>query len=109
VDVAADVAHGVGVAKAAVVEPLDDVVVVEALFGVGAGLDMPGEQRLAQGLGHGVGQLGLSGARLAAHQQGPAQDDGGVDVGQQAIIGDVAAAAREAVHSRHRLMLRPGP
>ena len=79
------------VAELAVAQAGHRVVLVEALLGLGGRLDVPGDQRRVQGLGHLVGQHRLAGAGLALDQQRPLQRDGGVDRDLQVVGGDVVA------------------
>ena len=71
-DVVADVLDPL-VAKLAVAQAADRIVLVEALLGLGGGLDVPLDQRRAERLGDLLGQDGLAGARLALDQQRPLQ------------------------------------
>src|SRR5262249_57764381 len=95
-DVVPDVGH-VARAEAAVVQPLDGVVDVEALDGLAGRLDVPLEHRHAEPLGNVSGEDGLAGARLALEEQGTAEGDRTVDGVDQRAGGDVAGGALEAV------------
>jgi hypothetical protein len=85
----------------AVAQAAHGVVFVEALLRLGAALDMPLQQRQAQGGRHLLGQQGLAGARLALEQQRALQRDGGVDRQFQVVGGDVVLGAFES----HRLSI----
>jgi hypothetical protein len=87
-DVIADVVHS-RIAQLRIAQPRHRVVLVQPLLGLGGGLDVPLQERPVQGEGDFLGQLGLTGARLALHQQGPAQGDGGVHRHHQIVGGDV--------------------
>jgi len=82
-------------AKLRITQPADRVVFVEALVGLGGGLDVPGDEFGAEGFGQLLGQHGLAGARFALYQQGALQGDGGVDREFQVVGGDVGLGAFE--------------
>ncbi len=65
------------------------IVFVQALMGLGRGLDMPGDQFRAEGLGQLLGEHGLAGAGLALDQQWTLQRDGRVDRQLQIVSGNV--------------------
>ncbi len=97
-DVVADVLHALaalGVAQLAVAQPAHGVVFVEALLGLGGGLDVPLQQRQPQGARHLLGQQGLAGARLALDQQRALQGDGGVHRELEIRRGDITFGALE--------------
>ena len=91
-DIAGDVIHAV-CAELAVVEPLDHVVNVQSVLGLGGGLHVPDDELLAQGVRHRLGKHRLAGARLAFDQQGLFQRDGDVHGGHQILRRHVLAAA----------------
>ena len=93
-----DIVHPLA-AELAVVEALDHVVDVQAVLGLGGGLDVPDNQLLAQSLGDGLGQHGLAGARLPLDQQGLLQYHGDVGRPEQLLRGDVVLASSEFLHS----------
>ena len=93
-DVAPDLPD-ISLAEARVVQARHHVIGVQALLGDRRGLDVPGEQRLAERLGDGVGELRLSRARLTADQQRAPQRDGGVHVGEEIGVRDVLSRAGE--------------
>ena len=97
-DVLLDVVHPFA-AELAVVEPLDGVVDVQAVLGLGGGLDVPDDELLVQSVADGLGQLGLAGAGLPFDEQGLFQGDGDVDDPQQVGGDHVIAAAFEFFHS----------
>ena len=82
-------------AELAVVEPLDHVVDVQAVLGLGGGLHVPDDELLAQGVGDGLGKHGLAGAGLAFDEQGLAEGDGDVDGAHQLRGGHVLTASFE--------------
>jgi hypothetical protein len=97
-DVVADVAHllhAFVVGQLAVAQAAHGVVLVQALLGLGGALDMPLQQRQAEGGRHFLGQHGLAGAGLALHQQGPLERDGGIDGQHQVLRGDVVVRSLE--------------
>ena len=67
-DIVADIVHAVG-AELAVVEPLDHVVDIQSVLGLGGGLDVPDDELLAQGIRHRLSQHGLASPRLALDEQ----------------------------------------
>ncbi|MCY1541009.1 hypothetical protein D9M68_766810 [compost metagenome] len=71
------------------------VVFVQALMRLGGGLDVPGDQPGAEGLGQLLGQHGLAGTRLALDQQRALQGDGGIHRELEVIGGDVGLGAFE--------------
>src|SRR2546422_10489831 len=77
-DVVADLVHA-GVAELGVAEAAHRVVLVQALLGLGRGLDVPFEERQAERPGHFDGEHGLAGARLAFYQQRALERDRRVD------------------------------
>jgi hypothetical protein len=83
------------VAQLRVAQTADRVVLVQALMGLGGGLDVPGDQLGAERFGQLLGEHGLAGARFALDQQRPLQGDGGVDRQLQVIGGDVGLGAFE--------------
>ena len=85
-------------AELAVVEPLDGVIDIQAVLGLGGGLDVPNDELFAQGLGDGVGQHGFAGAGLPLDEQGLLQGDGNVYNPQQVLRDHVLAASLEFVH-----------
>lgn len=91
------VAHVVDLvhAQLRVAQTAHRVVLVEALVGLGGGLDVPGDQPGAEGFGQLLGEHGLAGARFALHQQRPLQGDGGVDRELEVVGGDVGLGAFE--------------
>ncbi len=95
-DVVADVVDAL-VAELRIAQPRDRVVLVEALLGLGRGLDMPLQERPAHAAGDLLGELGLAGAGLALDQDGTPEGDGGVDRGGEILGRDVAVGAGEAV------------
>ncbi len=97
-DVVADVMHA-RIAKLPVAQAGDRVVFVKPLLRLGGGLDVPLDQRHAQGLGDFMGQHGLAGAGFALDQQRPLQGDGGVDGDFEVAGGDIAVGALEAGHA----------
>src|SRR5262249_52338091 len=94
-DVATDVRDVAG-AEAAVVQPLDGVVDVEALDRLARRLDVPLDDRHAEPLGDVAREDGLAGPRLALQQQRPAERDRAVDGVDQRPCGDVPGRAPEA-------------
>ncbi|MNR25049.1 hypothetical protein D3C85_1421720 [compost metagenome] len=82
-------------AELRIAQAADRVVLVQALVGLGGGLDVPGDQLGAKGFGQLLGEHGLAGARFALDQQRPLQGDGGVDRQLQVIGGDVGLGAFE--------------
>jgi hypothetical protein len=94
-DVVADVLH-VAVAEAAVVEPLDRVVDVEAVLGAGGALHVPGEERQLQRGGDGLGEQRLAGAGLPLHQEGALERECAVHRGLERRVGQVAVGPGEA-------------
>ena len=91
-DVVRDVGNP-GVAELAVAQARHRVVFVEALLRLGGGLDVPGQKRRAERLGHFLGQHGLAGAGLALDQQRALEHDRGVDGDLEVIGGDVVFGA----------------
>src|SRR3990167_5968715 len=71
------------------------VVLVQALVGLGGGLDMPGDQLGAKGLGQLLGQHGLTGAGLTLDQQRALQGDGCIDRQLEIVGGDVGLGTFE--------------
>jgi hypothetical protein len=67
------------VAELRIAQARHRVVFVEALLGLGGGLDVPLQQRHAERAGDFLGQHGLAGAGLALDQQRALQGDRGVD------------------------------
>ena len=97
-DVLLDVIHPFA-AELAVIEPLNGVVDVQAVLGLGGGLDVPDDELLVQGVADGLGQLGLAGAGLALDQQGLLQGDGDVHDPEQVGGDDVIAASLKFFHA----------
>ena len=64
-----DVVHALA-AELAVIQPLHHVIDIQAVLGLGGGLDVPDQQLFIQGGGNGLGQHGLARARLALDEQG---------------------------------------
>ena len=60
-------------AELAVAQPADRVVLVEPLLRFGGGLDVPLDHLQPQRGGHLARELGLAGAGLSLHQEGPLQ------------------------------------
>ena len=95
-DVVLDVAHvAAGIAEAAVVEPGEGVVLVQGVHQLHARFDVEHDQRHFQGLGDGVGQHGLAGARLPLEQQGHFQGHGDVDDPGQLVVEHITGSAGE--------------
>jgi hypothetical protein len=77
-DVVANVVNLVRV-ELRVTQAADRIVFVQALVRLGGGLDMPGDQPGAEGVGQLFGKHGLAGAWLTLDQQRALQGNGGVD------------------------------
>ncbi len=92
-----DVVHALA-AELAVIQPLHHVIDIQAVLGLGGGLDVPDEQLFVQGGGDGLGQHGLAGARLALDEQGLLQHHGDVHRAHQLLRGHIVLAAFEFVH-----------
>jgi len=75
-----------GVAELAVTQARHRIIFVEALLGLGGGLDVPGQQRRADRLGDFLGEYRLAGAGLALYQERALEHDRGID-GDLEIIG----------------------
>ena len=69
------------------------------------GFDIPDDQLLVQSLGDGLGQHGLSGARLALDEQGLLQYHGDVYCPKQLLIGHIILTSSKFLHGR----ILPGP
>jgi hypothetical protein len=82
-------------------EALDRVVDVEAVLGARGRLHRPHEQLHAEPLRHRLGQQGLAGPGLPAHQERPLQRHGQIDRGAELLAGDIAGGALEP-HRRAR-------
>jgi len=82
-------------AQLRIAQAADRVVLVQALVGLGGGLDVPGDQLGAEGFGQLLGKHGLAGAGFALDQQRTLQGDGGIDCQLQVIGGDICAGAFE--------------
>src|ERR1019366_1274100 len=93
-DVAADVLD-VAVAEAGVVKALHRVVDVEAILGARRRLDGPVNELEPQRLGDGLGQQGLSGARLALDEEGALERQGAVDGRFERLVGQIGGRAGE--------------
>ena len=93
-DVTCDVVHAVG-PKLAVVEPLDHVVDVKTVLGLGGGLHIPDDQLFSQGLGHGLRQHGFARTRLALDKQRLFQRHGDVHRRHQLAGGYVLIGSRK--------------
>ena len=89
-----DIVHALA-AELAVIQALHHVVDVEAVLGLGGGLDVPDGQGLAHGGGDGLGQHGLAGAGLALDEQGLLERDGDIGGLEQLLAGDVVLTAAE--------------
>jgi hypothetical protein len=83
------------VTQLAVTQAADGVVLIEALLGLGGGLDVPLQQGHAQGFGHLLGQHRLAGAGFTLDQQGALQLEGRIDGQFQVIGGDVLIGTLE--------------
>ena len=103
-DILGDVVHALA-AKLAVIEALHHVVHIQAVLGLGGGFDIPDDQLLVQSLGDGLGQHGLSGARLALDEQGLLQYHGDVYCPKQLLIGHIILTSSKFLHGR----ILPGP
>jgi len=89
------------VAKLAIAQPSDCVVLVKALVRLGGGLHVPLDQRGVDGLGYLVGENRLAGARLTLDQQRPAEGHRSVDRNLEVLGRDVIAGALETLdHTR---------
>ncbi len=95
-DVVADVAD-LFVAQLRVAQARHRVVFIQALVGLGGGLDVPLQQRPPQRARHFLGQHGLAGAGFALDQQRTLQGEGGIDGEFQVIGGDIVVGPVEAV------------
>ena len=93
-DVVVDVLDAL-VAQLRITQARNRIVFVEALLGLGGGLDVPLQQRAAQGGGHFFGQHGLAGAGLALDQQRTLQGEGGIDGQLEVVGGNIVVAAGE--------------
>ncbi|MCY1432424.1 hypothetical protein D9M71_484220 [compost metagenome] len=82
-------------AQLRVTQAADRVVLVEALVGLGGGLDVPGDQACTERGGQLLGEHGLAGAGLALDQQWAFEGDGRVYRQFQVVCGDVVAGAFE--------------
>ncbi|RMN45982.1 hypothetical protein ALQ59_04925 [Pseudomonas syringae pv. apii] len=82
-------------AQLRVAQTAHGIVFVEALMRLGGGLDMPGDQPCAEGLGQLLGQHGLAGAGLTFYQQWALQRDRRVDCQLEIVSGDVCRGAFE--------------
>ena len=74
-------------AKLAVALPTDGIIFIQPPLRPGGAFQMPFHQRHLQASGQLPGQFGLADAGLALHQQGPLQQNGGIDRDFQ-IFGD---------------------
>ncbi len=91
-DVIADVVDAF-FAQLAIAQARHRVIFIKALLRLGAGLDIPFDQRSIQRLGNLMRQHGFAGSRLALNQQRAAQSHRCVDRHFQIIGGDVIAGA----------------
>ena len=89
-----DIVHALA-AELAVIQALHHVVDIEAVLGLGGGLDVPDGQGLAHGGGDGLGQHGLAGAGLTLDEQGLLERDGDIGGLEQLFAGDVVLTAAE--------------
>ena len=89
-----DIVHALA-AELAVIQALHHVVDVEAVLGLGGGLDVPDGQGLAHGGGEGLGQHGLAGTGLTLDEQGLLERDGDIGGLEQLFAGDVVLTAAE--------------
>jgi hypothetical protein len=81
------------ITQLAVAQAGHGIILVQALLGLGGGLDVPFEQVGIQRPGHFVSKHGLAGAGLALDQQGPLQNDGCVNGNAQVFSGDIVGRA----------------
>src|SRR6185437_12609920 len=70
-----------------------------SLLRLGGRLDVPLEERLAEGARDLLGEQRLAGAGLALDQQRPLEGDRGVDGDLQLRVGDVGVGALELLHA----------
>jgi len=83
------------VSQLAVAQTAHGVVLVQALLGLGGGLDVPLDEGQPQRLGHFLGQHRLACARFAFDQQRPLEGDGCVDRQFQVLGGYVMVGTLE--------------
>ena len=76
-------------AQLAVAQAADGVIFVKTLLCFGCGFYVPLNQGHIQGCRHLTRKLGLSGARLALHQERALQRDGSIDGNRKVIGGDI--------------------
>ena len=93
-----DVVHALA-AELAVVQPLHHVVDVQAVLGLGGGLDVPDNQLFVQRRRDGLRQHGLARARLPLDQQGLLEHHGDIHRPEQLRIGHIILTSLEFVHS----------
>ena len=96
-DVLGDVVHPLA-PELAVVQALNHVVHIQPVLGLGGGLDVPDNQFLAQGLGDGLGQHGLAGARLPLDEQGLLEHHGDVHRPHQLLRGHIVLTSAKLAH-----------
>ncbi len=104
-DVVMDVVHP-RVAELRVAQAADGVVFVEPLLRLGGRLDVPLEDRHAEGARHLDREHRLAGAGLALDEQRPLERDRRVDRERQVFRRDVGSGAAEAHGASHFTYLR---
>ena len=67
------------VSKLAVIEPLHNVIDIQAVLSLGGGFYIPDNELFPKSVRHGLGQHGLAGARLTLDEQRLLQSHGNVD------------------------------
>ena len=85
-------------AELAVIQPLDNIIDVQAVLGLGGGLDVPDDELFPQRLGDGLRQHGLAGARLTLDKQGLLQYHSDVGRSEQLLRGYIVPASSEFLH-----------
>ena len=96
-DILLNVVHPL-TAELAVIQPLDNIIDVQAVLGLGGGLDVPDDELFAQRLRDGLGQHGLSRARFPLDEQGLLQHHGDVGRPEQLLRGHIVPASSEFLH-----------
>ena len=105
-DILLDVVHALA-AELAVIQPLDHVVDIQAVLGLGGGLDVPDDQLFAQGFGDGLSQHRLSRARLPFDQQGLLEHHSDIHRPHQFLGSDIVLASLKCL-THSSILSRPG-
>ena len=95
-DVMGNVVHTF-LAELPVIETLNGVIHIQPLLGFGGGLDIPNDQPLTQGFGHGLRQHGLARAWLSLDQKRLFQRDCNIHTGHQLLTGHVFSGSLKSL------------